>query len=427
MSLSGSVVVLLYGLMCLTLKRHISSGCRYFILKLAVFFFLVPLFRFKYRILEFAERMISFPEKDLGQVLDPNSIIIMRGQQTYVGIRIQLLRLCMLCMAVIFLILMVRSLLRYKKARKLLMSCGKEPVPSKLQAQFDQVKRERDISAKVQLVCSRECETPMTIGIFKPTIIFPAMWEADSGDQSCQLMLLHELIHIQHRDLIVELLGQLVIALHWFNPLSYILYHELSVMRELCCDRSLVGEWDEELRKKYSSLLIDVAARKVKKEERLAVSFLGRNEKVLRRRILEMKEKRKQKTCLAVLASAVVFLTGSLTALAYVPPQTVNSLQDTSNIEGEYFFEEGEMRGETILYDTFWINEDGSIDEIVDDEMEREIACNHTYVNGTFNQHKKNNSGGCIVISWKAKRCTLCGYIEYEKIINKVSYQNCIH
>ena len=427
MSLSGSVVVLLYGLMCLTLKRHISSECRYFILKLAVFFFLVPLFRFKYRILEFVERMISFPEKDLGQVLDPNSIIIMRGQQTYVGIRIQLLRLCMLCMAVIFLILMVRSLLRYKKARKLLLSCGKEPVPSKLQAQFDQVKRERDISAKVQLVCSRECETPMTIGVFKPTIIFPAMWEADSGDQSCQLMLLHELIHIQHRDLIVELLGQLVIALHWFNPLSYILYHELSVMRELCCDRSLVGEWDEELRKKYSSLLIDVAARRAKKEERLAVSFLGRNEKVLRRRILEMKEKSKQKTCLAVLASAVVFLTGSLTALAYVPPQTMEFSEYNPDIEVERCFETEDINAEPLLYDCFWVNSDGTIEEIRDYELEVKGSCSHVYKDGKYSEHKKNSSGGCTITYWDAKKCTKCGSFKIGDVINVITCQKCIH
>lgn len=426
MSLSGSAAVLLYGFMCLTLKRHISLECRYFILKLAMFFFLVPLFRFKFRILELVERMIPFPEKDLGQVLNPNSIIIMSEKHTYVGMRIQLLRLCMLCMAIIFLSLMIRSLLRYKRVKKLLLSGGKEQVPSKLQTQFDQIKKERKISAKVQLVCSRECETPMTIGILKPTIIFPAMWEEDSKEPSCQLMLLHELIHIQHRDLIVELLGQLVIALHWFNPLSYILHHELTVMRELCCDRSIVGEWDEELRKKYSSLLIE-AAQKVKKEESLAVSFLGQNKKVLRRRILEMKEKRKQKTCLAVFASAVVFLTGSLTALAYVPPQTMEFSEYNPDIEVERCFEMEDMNEVPPVYDRFWVNSDGTIEELKDYEIEVKADCSHVYQNGKYSEHKKNSSGGCTITYWEAKKCIKCGFVKINDVINVVTYQKCVH
>lgn len=427
MSLSGSVAVLLYGLMCLMLKRYISLRCRYFILKLAVFFFLVPLFRFKYRMLELVERIIPFPEKDLGQVLEPNRLIIMDRQHTYVEIRIQLLWLCMLCMAVIFLGLMIRSLLRYKRARKLLLSCGKEPAPSKLQPQFDQAKKECNISAKVQLVCSRECETPMTIGILKPVILFPTTWEENFGDQSSRLMLQHELIHIQHRDLIMELLGQLVIALHWFNPLSYLLYHELSVMRELCCDSSLVGEQDEELRKEYSSLLIDVAARKVKREEGLAVSFLGQNKKVLRRRILEMKEKRKQKTCLAVLVSVVVFLIGSLTALAYVPPQTMELPDYDPGVEGEQRFEGSELKIETILYDSFWVNPDGTIEEVTDDELEAQTSCDHTYKNGTYTKHVKNNRGGCTITYHEAKKCTKCGSVKIGDIINVVTYQKCVH
>lgn len=427
MSLAGSTVLLLYGIICFTLKRHISLRCRYFILKLAVFFFLVPLFRFKYRILDLAEKVISFPKKDLGQTLDPNSIVIMSEQHTYVGMRIQLLWLCMLCMAIIFLSLMTRSLLRYKRAKKLLMSCRKEPAPSKLQSWLDQVKKERNISAEALLVCSRECDIPMTIGILKPTIIFPITWEEDFGDQSSWLMLQHELIHIQHRDLIMELLGQLVIALHWFNPLSYILYHELSVMRELCCDRSLVGERDEELRKEYSSLLIDVAAQKVKKEEWLTVSFLGRNKRVLRRRILEMKEKRKQKTCLAVFASAVVFLTGSLTALAYVPPQTIELPDYDPSIKGEQLFEESELKIEAILYDSFWVNLDGTIEEVTDSELEVQTSCNHIYKNGIYTKHVKNNSGGCTITYQEAKKCTKCGLIKVGDVINVVTYQKCMH
>ena len=64
-----------------------------------------------------------------------------------------------------------------------------------------------------------------------------------------------------------------------------------------------------------------------------------------------MKEKRKQKTCLAVLASAVVFLTGSLTALAYVSPQTMEFSEYNPDIEVERCFETEDINAEPLLYE----------------------------------------------------------------------------
>ena len=102
-----------------------------------------------------------------------------------------------------------------------------------------------------------------------------------------------------------------------------------------------------------------------------------------------MKEKSKQKTCLAVLASAVVFLTGSLTALAYVPPQTMEFSEYNPDIEVERCFETEDINAEPLLYDCFWVNSDGTIEEIRDYELEVKGSCSHVYKDGKYSEHKK--------------------------------------
>ena len=401
--------------------------CRYFILKLTVVFFLFPFSYFKYYALDFIGKIIPLPKKNLNQIYDTRNMIITNKRYTHIGIRIQLLWFYMLCMAVIFLCVVIVCLVHCQKSRRLLLLYEKEPVPPKLKVQFDKLKREWNISANVELVCSRECREPMTIGILRPKILFPCTWKESLEDSSCEFMLQHELIHVCQQDLIVELLGVLVIALHWYNPLSYFLYRELLAIRELCCDEKIVGDGSEELRREYSRLLIDAATHQLEKEERLAVRFLGRNEKVLERRILEMKEKRRSKGYLTVLVSATVFLAGSMTAFAYERPQIAKSLEDTSEIEGEYFLIEGVPEIEPVLYDSFWVNADGSVEEIMDDELEERAVCSHTFKEGTYGKHNKDSSGGCTVTYWKAKKCIKCGYMDYESILNKVSYQKCPH
>lgn len=427
MSLSGSAAFLVYGFMCQILGKYMTLKCRYFVLKLTVFFFLFPFSIFKYHALNFIGKIIPFPEKEIIQVFDTKSMIVINKQYTYVGSRIQLLWFYMLCMAGLFLCIMIAGLVCHLKSRRLFLSYKRAAVPPKLKAQFDELKTEWNITANVELVCTKECKEPVTIGILKPKIIFPCIWKENFEDTSCEFMLKHELIHVRQWDLMVELLGLFVIALHWYNPLSYLLYREILVMRELCCDEEIIGDSGEVLRKEYSHLLIDVATQQLRKEERLAVRFLGRNKKVLERRILEMKEKRKPKVYLMVLVSVVTFLAGSVTAFAYERPQIVNSLKDTSEIEGEYFFEEGMPKAEPILYDSFWVNADGSIEEVTDNELQERIVCNHTFKEGTYGKHKKDSTGGCTITYWKAKKCTACGYIEYDTILNKVTYQKCPH
>lgn len=97
------------------------------------------------------------------------------------------------------------------------------------------------------------------LGIFRPVIYLPA--NLTKEEREC--ILRHERIHVKRRDYIVQLLGFLMVMVHWFNPFAYISYRLLCEDMEMSCDEAVVSELGEGGRKQYSLTLL-AAAEKVK-------------------------------------------------------------------------------------------------------------------------------------------------------------------
>jgi len=76
---------------------------------------------------------------------------------------------------------------------------------------------------------------PMTFGLRRPTIALPG--ECLTWSESRQrAVLLHELAHIQRRDIASQLFAHLTTALWWFQPLSWISRRNLRRESERACD-----------------------------------------------------------------------------------------------------------------------------------------------------------------------------------------------
>ncbi|WP_259064920.1 M56 family metallopeptidase [Salinibacter ruber] len=60
----------------------------------------------------------------------------------------------------------------------------------------------------------------MSLGLFSPTILLPDSAREWPPERQ-RLVLLHEMAHLKHRDLLLGLVGQFGRALHWPNPLAW--------------------------------------------------------------------------------------------------------------------------------------------------------------------------------------------------------------
>ncbi len=80
---------------------------------------------------------------------------------------------------------------------------------------------------------------PMTFGLRRPRIVLPEeclLWTMSRQ----RAVLLHELAHIQRRDVASQLFAHLTTALWWFQPLSWISRHSLRQESERACDDLVV-------------------------------------------------------------------------------------------------------------------------------------------------------------------------------------------
>ena len=95
------------------------------------------------------------------------------------------------------------------------------------------------VSRSVRIVCDLKSTIPLATGVFRPTVLMPV--EANRWSQeSRSYALLHELAHIERRDVFWQLLGQLAVGLYWFNPLIWYAIRRLRIEREWACDDRVI-------------------------------------------------------------------------------------------------------------------------------------------------------------------------------------------
>lgn len=90
-----------------------------------------------------------------------------------------------------------------------------------------------------ELRISDEVSMPFATGVLTPAVVLPA----DSLDWSVErreVVLQHELAHLNHGDLFMNALSHLARALYWFNPLAWYASHRLRIEAERACDDAVL-------------------------------------------------------------------------------------------------------------------------------------------------------------------------------------------
>lgn len=99
-------------------------------------------------------------------------------------------------------------------------------------------------------------DSPFVFGVVKPNIYLPM----HMGEGTAAYVIAHEHAHLARRDHWWKVLGYLVLALHWFNPLVWVAYILFCRDIELACDEKVVKGLDGAARADYSQALLSCAA-----------------------------------------------------------------------------------------------------------------------------------------------------------------------
>ena len=417
MSLSGSVIVVLYIFFYPLAKRYLPNWWRYAVLVLAMFFYLFPMPLFQYKIREFLALITIFDEEGIvieRAPFDPSYMIVISDERTgtpdqvkYTGIIIAVSVILSVC-AVLYIVF------KYLEQKKRYMKLSTEEVPRKWRDRFCETKKQMRMGRwGIRLRFSRYCESPLAIGMFSPVIVFPVFSE-DDDEESFDLMLRHELAHIKHGDLILKVIGLLTVAIHWFNPIVYFLFYELCNMSEVLCDESVVKRQPDSWRQKYSNLILFYAQKGNGANHKSLWANLSGNAaaSVLKRRVLEMKSNRKRNLAVSLLLILVFSMTGTMMAFAYEPPTQMNLGNESFTLDIQINDGPVDLEIEDMPYDFFYIDENGEACVLYDDEGITPY-CNHVFSNvKEVTRHSKNNDGSCDVVKGSGQVCIKCGYAE---------------
>jgi TonB family protein len=87
---------------------------------------------------------------------------------------------------------------------------------------------------------STATDVPLSYGLFRATVLLPG--ESDHWtEERRRVVLSHEMIHARRLDSLWGLIGQLAVAVHWFNPLAWLAAAQLKREQERSCDDAVIS------------------------------------------------------------------------------------------------------------------------------------------------------------------------------------------
>jgi beta-lactamase regulating signal transducer with metallopeptidase domain len=111
----------------------------------------------------------------------------------------------------------------------------------------------------VDVLVSAAVAGPLATGIRRRRIFLPI----DFGDRYAagerRLALLHEGAHHDRGDILANLAGLAVLAVHWWNPVAHAAWRAFRADQELACDATVLAGADGEMRHSYGSAILKSA------------------------------------------------------------------------------------------------------------------------------------------------------------------------
>ena len=112
--------------------------------------------------------------------------------------------------------------------------------------------RSLNVTAPEMFVCEA-ISTPAVTGLFRPTLLLPHEGY-DLND--LRYILRHELCHLKRRDMLFKLVLLAANAMHWFNPVVYLMLRQADEDIELACDSAATDGLELPERAAYSRTLL---------------------------------------------------------------------------------------------------------------------------------------------------------------------------
>jgi len=174
--------------------------------------------------------------------------------------------------------------------------------------------------------------TPMAVGLFSPVILIPKFLLERFDRDSLAPIVLHELAHIERRDLWLGLFQETLAIVFWWSPVTRFINHQIHITRELACDIRAAKRLSSG--KRYAQSLLDCAQLMLTQHHNVLAMGLFSKKKELTKRVnevLKSNENKVPKTLNIALVCACLAVSSIAIANSYAPKINVGTVKTSTN------------------------------------------------------------------------------------------------
>lgn len=361
MSVSGAMLIIGALLANRFLRRKCSRRWQYYIWLLVIARLLLP-FGPKASLMGYVSRTVNravkvekhFSEQEKGDTVvvptqgEPAAIDALRGElatdgaiqswgsddlmqngtvpaKSHIGLIWFIIALGML----MWKIKMYRSFIKHVKT-------GAEPVsdPSLLNG-LSEAQWQTGVGKAAGLFVNPRISAPMLIGFWEPCIVLP---NTDISGNDFRYTMIHELMHHKRRDILYKWLVQFAVCLHWFNPLVYMMSHEINKACELSCDEAVLEILGYEHAADYGKTLLNAMAAIGRYKEPFTAISLSANKQILKERLSTIMSDNKKSGKIKIITAG---LTASMVLGVFFVGIYPVDAAEASEAPAERFYEAG--------------------------------------------------------------------------------------
>jgi bla regulator protein blaR1 len=188
-----------------------------------------------------------------------------------------------------------------------LRTYGLMPVGEGLSLKLEQFAAQLNIRRKVEIFFSPLARVPMTLGTFKPVILFPFTAMTGLSVKEVEAILVHELAHVLRHDYLFNIIQSVVELLFFYHPAVWIISAQIRSERENSCDNLAIELTGDKLT--YVQALAAYEKIRVGQGD-LAMAFASKNGSLINRIKRIQKQVAMKTNFIEGLIAALVVVTG---------------------------------------------------------------------------------------------------------------------
>lgn len=453
MALSGTTMTVMYLLLRRLLKKKLCAKAYYFLAKVAVLYYLIPLPFLK----SWYRDMVPTAVLERRMGLDRISLTWTNvAVHAHGNLHVNSYAVIQTALAVVWFlgacVRLAKRLVRYREVVRWYSGYAKKTMTEKERSFAESLRKNYGVRRRVSFIQARNGDPTFTFGVLRPIIICGK----EAGSREAEFLADHEMVHIRRLDVFWKILMEAAALLHWWNPFMKKLSEDFDIVCECSCDEVTLRDRTEDEGKAYMRLMIEEARngerdkeqdKKDKKTKSPAVVWkagFGGHTNEIRERVENLKMKKKWNRLATGALVAALILGNSMTVFAYRDGYSEVLPEDVTQEEIEFVLDndlaefvpsgsDGEVlqnsdMGQVIelLYEKEFVDEEGNVYPVSEEEGV-EPYCNHSYVSGELREHHPYSDGSCEVRIYKSQRCVRCGQVIRGDLISRTIYTVCPH